>query len=60
MIIEEIIFLNGAYSRKGNGLFCFSIICGHSHSVFGPSELRGTQSLFFRGSPCQRLHLLRI
>ncbi len=24
MIIKEIIFLSGAYSRKGNGLFCFS------------------------------------
>lgn len=23
MIIKEIIFLNGACSRKGNGLFCF-------------------------------------
>jgi len=24
MIIKEIIFLNGACSQKGNGLFCFS------------------------------------
>ena len=24
MIIEEIIYLNGACSRKGNGLFCYN------------------------------------